>query len=98
MSLDPMRPTKAAAQGLESEPLRELVRSHRGRPVPLDLRLQVMRVLADDGPMTLDHLLQSLVCECDPAAAVLSLCSDGVLELDLGSGPVGPSTVVRACT
>jgi len=46
--------------------------------------------------MPLDRLLRSLVCERDPAAAVLSLCCDGLLELDLETAPIGPSTLVRS--
>lgn len=101
MSEHPKQQVKAASGEPDAEPLRsnrELVRSHRGRPVPLDLRLQIMRVLADDGPLPLDRLLRSLVCDTDPAAAVLSLCCDGLLALDLESGPIGPSTVVRSRT
>lgn len=101
MTRDPIRPTKAAARGLEAEPLRSnrsLVRAHQGRAVPFELRLQILRALADDGPLALDSLLRSLVCETDPAAAVLSLCCEGLLELDLESGPIGPSTLVRSRT
>ncbi|MCA1529457.1 hypothetical protein [Bradyrhizobium yuanmingense] len=88
-------PTEHGAEPLRSEchPVRS-----RGRQVPLDLRLQIQRILADEGPMTLDRLLRSLVSDSDPAAAVMSLCREGLLELDPQSDPVGPSTVVRSRT
>ena len=99
MSEHPKRQVKADSGDAERPRSdRDLVGSRRGRAVPLHLRLQILRTLADDGPLTLDRLLRSLVCECDPAAAVLSLCREGLLELDPELGPIGPSTVVRSRT
>jgi hypothetical protein len=84
---------------LSAEPRRsnvDLVWSHRGRAVPLDLRLQILRILVDDGPMQLDRLLRSVVSGREPAAAVMSLACSDLLELDLTSGPIGPATLVRS--
>ncbi len=74
----------------------DLVWSHRGRPVPIDLRLRILKLLADDGPMALGALLQAVRSDRDPAVAVMSLACDDLVELDLESGPVGPATLVRA--
>ncbi len=86
---------------LAAEPRRsnvDLVWSHRGRAVPIDLRLRILQILADDGPLPLGGLLQAVRSERDPAAAVLSLACDDLVELDLTSGPIGPATVVRTRT
>jgi hypothetical protein len=95
-----LAPIVVTAEDLRAEPgrsNRDLVWSHRGRAVSVDQRLQILRLLADDGPMALDALLASVTGR-DPAAAVMALACDDLLELDLESGPIGPSTVVRART
>jgi hypothetical protein len=74
---------------------RDLVWSHHRRPIPVDLRLQILRLLVDDGPTTLDRLLTGVIGR-DPAAAVMALACNDLLELDLESGPLGPQTMVRA--
>ena len=93
-------PLVVTAEFLDAEPMRsnyDLVWSHRGRPVAVDLRMQILHVLADDGPMTLDRLLAG-VCGRDPAAAAMSLACEDLLQLDLESGPIGPATMVRTRT
>ena len=95
-----LAPILVTAEDLRAEPgrsNRDLVWSYRGRAVSVDQRLQILRLLADDGPMALDRLLASVTGR-DPAAAVMSLACDDLLELDLESGPIGPSTMVRART
>lgn len=95
-----LAPLVVTAEDLAAEPAsanRDLVWSHHGRSVPIDLRLQILRILVDDGPLPLDRLLQGVTGR-DPAAAVMSLCCDDLLELDLSSGPIGPSTLVRTRT
>lgn len=89
------------ADDLRREPLRsnrDLVWSYNGRPVPIDLRVRILQILVDDGPMALDRLLRSVVSAHDPAAAVLALACANLLELDLTSGPIGLSTTVRSRT
>lgn len=44
--------------------------------------------------MTLDRLLAGVIGR-DPAAAVMALACNDLLELDLESGPLGPQTMVR---
>jgi hypothetical protein len=84
---------------LSAEPRRsnaDLVWSHRGRSVALDLRLGILQVLFDDGPLSLGQLLQRVRADREPAAAVMALACDDLLEIDLGSDRIGPSTVVRS--
>jgi hypothetical protein len=84
---------------LSAEPLRsnaDLAWSHRGRPVPVDLRLGILEILLDDGPLSLGQLLQRVLADREPAAAVMALACDNLVELDLKSGPVGPATLVRS--
>lgn len=86
---------------IAAEPRRsnaDLVWSHRGRTVPLDLRLGILQVLIDDGPLSLGHLLQRVRSDRGPAAAVMTLCCADLLELDLETGPIGPSTLARLRT
>ncbi|HVV41973.1 MAG TPA: hypothetical protein VHC94_13010 [Nitrobacter sp.] len=93
-------PLVVTAELLRAEPVRancDLVWSHRGRAVPIDLRMQILRLLVDDGPMALDRLLAGIVGR-EPAAAVMALACDDLLELDLESGPLGPTTTVRTRT
>jgi hypothetical protein len=87
------------AEHLAAEPRRsnvDLVWSHRGRSVPLDLRLGILQVLLDDGPLSLGQLLQRVRADREPAAAVMALACSDVLELDLISDPIGPATMVRS--
>jgi hypothetical protein len=84
---------------LSAEPRRsnaDLVWSHRGRSVALDLRLGILQVLFDDGPLSLGQLLQRVRADREPAAAVMALACDDLLEIDLASDLIGPATVVRS--
>lgn len=95
-----LAPLVVTAEDLRAEPMRsncDLVWSHRGRAVPIDQRMQILRLLADDGPMALDRLLAGASGR-DPAAAVMALACDDLLELDLESGSLGPATMVRTRT
>ncbi|GAA0005951.1 hypothetical protein [Bradyrhizobium diazoefficiens] len=88
------------AEDLDAEPARsnrDLVWSHRGRTVAVDRRLEILRILVDDGPLPLDRLLRG-VSGRDPAASVMALACADLLELDLESAPLGPSTEVRSRT
>jgi hypothetical protein len=75
-----------------------LVWSHHGRPVPIDLRMRILQILIDDGPMQLGRLLESVHSDREPSAAVMSLACLNLLELDLMSVPLGPDTMVRSRT
>lgn len=72
-----------------------LVWDYRTQPVPIGLRLQVLQLLADEGPMPLRRLLPAIRTSADPVAAVLALACQDIVDLDLLSAPIGPSTIAR---
>ncbi|WFT94404.1 hypothetical protein QA633_40150 [Bradyrhizobium barranii] len=89
------------AEDLRAEPRRSNVRlvwSYKDRPVSVPLRLRVLKVLADEGPTELGRLLETIRSDLDPSPAVMSLACANLLELDLKSEPLGPSTMVRSRT
>ena len=73
-----------------------LVWSYREHPVGIGLRMRILQVLADDGPMTLARLLSAVRSERDPSPAVMALACADLLELDLVSRPLGPETIAMA--
>ena len=73
-----------------------LVWSYRLHPVGISLRMRVLQILADDGPMPLSRLLSAVRSDRDPSPAVLALACSDLIELDLVSRPLGPATVARA--
>jgi hypothetical protein len=95
-----LAPLVLTADDLKAEPRCSnvnLVWSYNGRAVTLDLRLRVLQILIDDGPLQLGHLLERIPGR-DPIAAVMSLACSDLLEIDLMSQPVGPATTVRSRT
>jgi hypothetical protein len=72
-----------------------LVWSYNGVSVPIGLRMRILQVLLDDGPLQLGRLLQSIRTDRDPTRAVMALACADLLELDLLTAPLGPMTVVR---
>ncbi|UFW48185.1 MULTISPECIES: hypothetical protein [Bradyrhizobium] len=89
------------AEDLRSEPRRSNVRlvwSYKDRPVAVPLRLRILKTLVDEGPMQLSQLLEMVRSDLDPSPAVMSLACSDLLELDLRSEPLGPSTIVRSRT
>lgn len=68
---------------------------YNSRPVDVDLRLQILSALTEDGAMPLGELLSRLRSHRDPATAVMSLACSDIIELDLESAPLGPRTVTR---
>ncbi|MCA1411716.1 hypothetical protein I6F30_11270 [Bradyrhizobium sp. NBAIM20] len=89
------------AGDLRAEPRRSNARlawSYKDRPVAVPLRLSILKVLADEGPMPLGTLLETLRSSLDPSPAVMALACADLLEIDLTSGPLGPSTQVRSRT
>lgn len=86
----------------ESDVLREprctncrTVFEYSGRPVKLELRMQILGVLAEESTLPLGELLGRLRSNRDPATAVMSLACEGIIELDLTSRPLGPLTSTR---
>jgi hypothetical protein len=72
-----------------------LVWSYREIPVPVGLRMRILQVLLDDGPMPLGDLLKSIRSDHDPAPAVMALACADLVSLDLASHPLGPLTIAR---
>jgi hypothetical protein len=72
-----------------------LVWSYRLAPVGISMRMAILQVLADDGPMALSRLLSSLRSDRDPNPAILALACSDLIELDLISRPLGPQTIAR---
>jgi hypothetical protein len=72
-----------------------LVWSYRLAPVGISMRMAILQVLADDGPMALSRLPSSLRSDRDPNPAILALACSDLIELDLISRPLGPQTIAR---
>ena len=73
-----------------------LVWSYRLAPVGITMRMAVLQILSDDGPMPLSRLLSSVRSDRDPTPAVLAMACSDLIEIDLVSRPLGPETIVRA--
>ena len=87
------------AADIHREPLfanSDLVWSCRLAPVGLTLRLAVLQILTDEGPMALSRLLSAVRSDRDPSPAILALACSDLIELDLVSRPLGPGTMVRS--
>jgi hypothetical protein len=92
-------PLTLAAADIKREPRfanARLVWSHRLAPVGLTMRMSVLQVLLDDGPMTLGRLLSSIRSDRDPSPAIMAMACSNLLALDLVSQPLSPMTVVRS--
>ncbi|WGD52438.1 hypothetical protein QA641_00330 [Bradyrhizobium sp. CB1650] len=64
--------------------------SHRDRPVPVDLRMRVLRIPIDHRPLLLGRLLDAIRSDRDPIAGVLTMACSDLLGIDLTCGPLGP--------
>lgn len=96
IDLEPLVVTEA---DLETEPRRsnaDLVWSHAGSFVPVEVRMRVLSLLSDEGPLPLGRMLEGVRSDHDPTAAVLSLACSDLIAIDLASTPLGPWTMVRA--
>lgn len=71
-----------------------LVWSYRQTAVPVGLRMRILLTLRDEGPMPLGDLLKSIQSDVDPAPAVMALACANLVELDLVSHPLSPTTLV----
>jgi hypothetical protein len=70
--------------------------SHRLAPVGFSMRMAVLQILSDDGPMPLSRLLSVLRGDRDPVPPVMAIACSDLIEIDLVSRPLGPDTIVRA--
>lgn len=69
--------------------------SYRDHPTGFALRVRLLEIIDEEGPLRLGRLLTSIRSDRDPAPAVLALACADLLELDLVSRPLGPATMVR---
>lgn len=93
-----LTPLTLTAEEIRREPRftnARLVWSYRGASVPVGLRLSILQILLDDGPVPLGVLLKSIRSDRDPAPSVMALACADLLILDLVSQPLGPGTIVR---
>jgi hypothetical protein len=73
-----------------------LVWNYQMHPVGISMRLRVLQILGDDGPMTLSRLLSTVRTDRDPSPAVMAMACSDLIELDLVSQPLGPQTIARS--
>ena len=69
---------------------------HRMHPVGISMRMKVLTVLQKDGPLPFGCLLKRIHVARQPAPAIMALACSDLLELDLVTQPLGPSTIVRS--
>jgi hypothetical protein len=94
-----LKPLTLTAEEIRREPRyanSRLVWSYKGIAVPLGLRMRVLQILLDDGPMPLGQLLKSIRSDRDPTRAVMALACADLLSLDLVSQPLGLGTIARS--
>jgi hypothetical protein len=70
--------------------------SYRLHPVGISMRMHILQVLSDDGPMMLGNLLDAVRSDRDPIPAIMALACANLIELDLMSQPLGPATIARS--
>jgi hypothetical protein len=73
---------------------REVWRHHR-YAVPIRDRLEIMQVMAEDGPQRIRELESRVSPTINLIASVCSLACSNILELELNQSPLGPRTIVR---
>lgn len=73
-----------------------LVWSYALHPVGISMRMKVLNILHEDGPITLARLLSSIQADRDPSPAILAMACSDLLELDLITRPLGPATIARS--
>jgi hypothetical protein len=73
-----------------------LVWSYRLHPVGITMRMCILQILFDEGPMMLRHLLPAVRSDRDPGPAVLAMACSDLIEVDLVTQPLGPDTIARS--
>ncbi|ABE62184.1 hypothetical protein Nham_1360 [Nitrobacter hamburgensis X14] len=68
--------------------------AYRLHPVGIEMRMRVLTVLQEEGPLRLACLLKRIRATRDPAPAVMALACSDLIEIDLISQPLGPTTIV----
>ncbi len=86
------------AEDIRREPLcanSKTIWNYRLHSVDIRLRLNVLSILMDGGPMPLSHLIQAIHSDRDPGPAVMAMACSSLVEIDLADAPLGPATIVR---
>ncbi len=94
-----LKPLIVTAEDIRREPRyanAKTVWMYQLHPVGIEMRMRILTVLQEDGPLPLACLLKRVHAFRDPAPAVLALACSDLIELDLVSQPLGPSTVARS--
>jgi hypothetical protein len=94
-----LTPLTLTATDIKREPRfanSKAVWAYRMHPVGISMRFKILTVLQEDGPMALGCLLKRIASTRDPAPAVLALACSDLVELDLVSQPLGPTTIARS--
>lgn len=94
-----LKPLTLSAADIKRQPRFANARAvweYRMHPVGIAMRLKILSVLQEDGPMPLGCLLKQIRATRDPAPAVLALACSDLVEIDLVSRPLGPLTIVRS--
>jgi hypothetical protein len=94
-----LKPSTLTAADIKREPRfanSRLVWSYRLAPVGITLRMRVLQILGDDGPMSLSRLLSAVRSDRDPNPAIMALACSDLIELDLVSRPLSPQTIARS--
>ncbi|MEH2500265.1 hypothetical protein V1294_006744 [Bradyrhizobium sp. AZCC 1678] len=63
--------------------------------VPLNDRLRIAAVLAEDGPQSIIEIEERACPTCDIIAAVCAMACEDLLEFNIQEAPLGPSSMVR---
>lgn len=94
-----LKPLIVTAEDIRREPRyanAKTVWMYQLHPVGIEMRMRILTVLQEGGPLPLACLLKRVHAVRDPAPAVLALACSDLIELDLVSQPLGPSTVARS--
>lgn len=94
-----LKPLVLTAADIKREPRfanSRLVWTYRLHPVGISMRMRVLQALSDDGPMALPRLLSAVRNDRDPSPAVMVMVASDLIELDLVSRPLGPTTIARS--
>jgi hypothetical protein len=96
LGLTPLTMTRSDIQREPRFTNAKLVWQYRMHPVGISLRMRILGILGDDGPMTLARLLAAIRSDRDPSPAILALACSDLIELDLITRPLSPETIARS--
>lgn len=98
LASDGLRLLERDADDIRREPIYSNVReiwSNARVHVSIRDRLKIGAALAEDGPQTILEVEERARPCCDIIAAVCALACEGLVEIDIRNGPLGPRSVVR---